>query len=48
MKKYLVKHNDKIYLKDFDPQDNSEFNLNKEEGEKHILKLNEQLKELQE
>jgi len=48
MKKYLVKHNDKIYLKDFDPQDNSEFNLNKEEGEKHILKLNEQLEELQE
>ena len=48
MNKYRVKPNTKINLKDWDPDDKSEFNGEKEEGEESLYPLNKKLESLQE
>lgn len=48
MKKYRVSPKDKIKLKDWDPNDSSEFDGDKAAGKEHLLKLNAELEQLQE
>lgn len=47
-KKYLVKPDKNIKLQDFDPNDASEFDGKKKEGEKAFLKINREIEDLQE
>ena len=47
-KKYLVKPGEKIKIKDFDPNDSSEFEGNKKDGKEAILKVNKEIEKLQE
>ena len=47
-KKYLVKPGRNIELKDFDPNDTSEFDDKKKEGQKAFLKINKEIEALQE
>ncbi|MFA5612744.1 MAG: polyphosphate kinase 2 family protein [Anaerolineaceae bacterium] len=47
-KKYLVKPGRNIELKDFDPNDTSEFDDKKKEGQKAFLKINREIEALQE
>ena len=47
-KKYLVKPGEKVKLKDFDPNDSSEFDGNKKDGKEALLKLNKEIEALQE
>jgi PPK2 family polyphosphate:nucleotide phosphotransferase len=47
-KKYLVKPDKNIKLQDFDPNDTSEFDGKKKEGEKAFLKINREIEDLQE
>jgi len=47
-KKYLVKPGEKVKLKDFDPNDSSEFDGNKKDGKDALLKLNKEIEALQE
>jgi PPK2 family polyphosphate:nucleotide phosphotransferase len=47
-KKYLVKPGRNIELKDFDPNDTSEFDGKKKEGQKAFLKINKEIEALQE
>ena len=47
-KKYIVKPGEKIQLKDFDPNDSSEFEGNKKDGKEALLKLNKEIEKLQE
>ena len=47
-KKYLVKPDEKVKLKDFDPNDSSEFDGNKKDGKEALLKLNKEIEKLQE
>src|SRR5215212_5668305 len=48
LKRYLVKPGMKVKLSDWDPNDKSEFNGNKEAGRVETEKLNNRLEELQE
>jgi PPK2 family polyphosphate:nucleotide phosphotransferase len=48
VKRYLVKPKEKIKLSDWDPQDTSEFQGNKEQGRLATEQLNKRLEELQE
>jgi PPK2 family polyphosphate:nucleotide phosphotransferase len=48
MKKYRVSPKDKIKLKDWDPNESSEFDGDKAAGKERLLKLNEEFEELQE
>ncbi|NIP30250.1 MAG: polyphosphate kinase 2 family protein [Candidatus Dadabacteria bacterium] len=48
MDKYRVKPGKKIKLKDWDPDDKSEFDVEKEIGEEEVLRLNDELEHLQE
>jgi predicted ATP-dependent serine protease len=48
MKKYRVKPNDKIKLDEWDPNDTSAFEGDKNSAKKQILKHNQELGELQE
>lgn len=48
MKKYLVKADQKVKLKDFDPDDKSEWDKGKKEAKKEAKKLNKELEKLQE
>ncbi|NLC13532.1 MAG: polyphosphate kinase 2 family protein [Chloroflexi bacterium] len=47
-KKYMVKPGEKVKLKDFDPNDSSEFDGNKKDGKEALLKLNKEIEQLQE
>jgi len=47
-KKYLVQPGEKIKIKDFDPNDSSEFEGKKKEGKEAILKVNKEIEKLQE
>ena len=47
-KKYLVKPDKNIELKDFEPNDTSEFDGKKKEGQKAFLKINKEIEALQE
>lgn len=47
-KKYLVQPGEKIKIKDFDPNDSSEFEGNKKDGKEAILKVNKEIEKLQE
>jgi PPK2 family polyphosphate:nucleotide phosphotransferase len=47
-KKYMVKPGEKVKLKDFDPNDSSEFDGNKKDGKEALLKLNKEIEALQE
>ena len=47
-KKYLVSGKDKIHLKDFDPNDSSEFNGKKKAGEEALIEINKEIETLQE
>ena len=47
-KKYLVKPDKNIGLKDFEPNDTSEFDGKKKEGQKAFLKINKEIEALQE
>ena len=47
-KKYLVKPGEKVKLKDFDPNDSSEFEGNKKDGKEALLKLTKEIEALQE
>ena len=42
-KKYMVKPGEKVKLKDFDPNDSSEFDGNKKDGKEALLKLNKEI-----
>lgn len=48
MDRYRVKPGETVKLSKWDPQDNSAFPVNKKEGRKRILDLNQELEELQE
>ncbi|MCW1968180.1 MAG: polyphosphate kinase 2 family protein [Anaerolineae bacterium] len=48
MDKYRIRPHTKVNLKDFDPNDASEFNGNKEDGKKRLAKLNAEIESLQE
>lgn len=48
MNKYRVKPGSKVNLKKWDPDDNSEFNFSKKQGEKALPPLNKKLEYLQE
>ena len=48
MKKYRVKPGSKVDLKEWDPNDKSEFKENKEEGKQVLLALNQKIDALQE
>lgn len=48
MDKYRIRPHTKVSLKDFDPNDTSEFNGNKDDGKKRAAKLNAELESLQE
>jgi PPK2 family polyphosphate:nucleotide phosphotransferase len=48
MDKYRVKHGDKIKLKDFDPDDTSQFSDSKQVGLARLAELNQKLDKLQE
>lgn len=48
MKRYRVKSNGKVNLKDWDPNDKSEFKEGKEDGREYLLQLNQRIDELQE
>ena len=48
MKKYRVSPKDKIKLKDWDPNESSEFDGDKAAGKERLLKLNQEFEELQE
>lgn len=47
-KKYLVSGKDKIHLKDFDPNDSSEFHGKKKAGEEALIEINKEIETLQE
>ena len=47
-KKYLVSGKNKIHLKDFDPNDSSEFNGKKKAGEEALIEINKEIETLQE
>lgn len=47
-KKYLVSGKNKIHLKDFDPNDSSEFDGKKKAGEEALIKVNKDIEALQE
>jgi len=47
-KKYRVPGNGKISLKDFDPDDSSEFDGKKKDGKEALLKINKDIEALQE
>ncbi|MDD2521842.1 MAG: polyphosphate kinase 2 family protein [Anaerolineaceae bacterium] len=47
-KKYMVKPGEKVKMKDFDPNDASEFDGKKKQGEKALLELNKEIEGLQE
>ena len=48
LNKYLVKPGEKVIMKDFDPNDSSEFDGNKKDGKEALLKLNKEIEALQE
>lgn len=48
MDKYRIRPGKKIKLKDWDPDDKSEFDEDKEDGTKEVLRLNDELEHLQE
>lgn len=48
MKRYFVKPGQQVDLRDWNPKDDSEYNGEKDDGEKVLKKLNEELEELQE
>jgi len=47
-KKYLVSGKDKVHLKDFDPNDSSEFHGRKKAGEEALIEINKEIETLQE